>query len=186
MLANFNKARILTKYAVDPKSRKNQKNRCTTVKMALTNLKRSGFVFEFANAFIYCKRTKRSAAVFLMCIGYVQKAHCWIDKALWVLWRSKVPCHRGIERKKNSIINCVHTVGLRGNDDRIRNYTATSCDLHTAISTMLSASCAWPGRFPPEKARKSLQFPLIPHSPRQDQSERGGIKQGLRASMLPQ
>jgi hypothetical protein len=45
MLANFNKARILTKYAVNPKSRKNQKNRCTTVKMALTNLKRSGFVF---------------------------------------------------------------------------------------------------------------------------------------------
>jgi len=28
-----------------------------------------------------------------------EKPHCWIDKALWVLWRSKVPCHRGKERK---------------------------------------------------------------------------------------
>ena len=30
--------------------------------------------------------------------GIAQKAHSWIDEALWVLWRSKVPCHRGIER----------------------------------------------------------------------------------------
>jgi len=28
----------------------------------------------------------------------VQKAHSRIDEALWVLWRGKVPCHRGIER----------------------------------------------------------------------------------------
>ena len=45
LLTNFNKARILTKDAVNPKSRGNQKNRRTTVKMAVTNLKRSGFVF---------------------------------------------------------------------------------------------------------------------------------------------
>jgi hypothetical protein len=45
LLTNFNKARILTKYAVNPRSRGNQKNRCKTVKMALTSLKRSGFVF---------------------------------------------------------------------------------------------------------------------------------------------
>ncbi len=31
--------------------------------------------------------------------GGGEKPHCWIDKALWVLWRSKVPCRRGIERK---------------------------------------------------------------------------------------
>ena len=45
MLTNFNKARIITKDAVNPKSRGNQKNRCRTVKMAVTNLKRGGFVF---------------------------------------------------------------------------------------------------------------------------------------------
>jgi hypothetical protein len=45
LLTNFNKARILTKDAVNPKSRGNQKNRCITVKLAVTNLKRSGFVF---------------------------------------------------------------------------------------------------------------------------------------------
>ena len=33
--------------------------------------------------------------------GIAQKAHSWIDEALWVLWRVKVPCPRGIERKKD-------------------------------------------------------------------------------------
>jgi len=31
----------------------------------------------------------------------VWQAPCWIDKALWVLWRSKVPCPRGKERAKD-------------------------------------------------------------------------------------
>jgi hypothetical protein len=94
MLANFNKARILTKYAINPNSRKNQKNRCITVKMALTNLKRSGFVF-ITDDLIYKniehkprsaqsdqrkhkqKLIKRCAVVFLMSVGG-EKPHCWI------------------------------------------------------------------------------------------------------------
>ncbi len=56
--------------------------------------------------------TKQSDRCFFDAQGIVQKAHCRIDRALWVLWRSKVPCHRGIERQKNIIINCVHMVGF--------------------------------------------------------------------------
>jgi len=67
LLSNFNKAWVLPKHAVNPKSQGNQKNSCCSGKMALTNLKRSGFVFvntEFLLEKIL--NTKRSAAVFLM------------------------------------------------------------------------------------------------------------------------
>jgi len=103
MLTNFNKARILTKDAVNPKSRGNQKNRCTTVKMALTNLKRSGFVFITEDLILKNIEHKTKCRCFFDAREIVQKAHCWIDEALWVLWRSKVPCHRGIERKKKHL-----------------------------------------------------------------------------------
>ena len=45
LLTNFNKARILAKDAVNPRSRGNQKNSSSPDKYALKNLKRSGFVF---------------------------------------------------------------------------------------------------------------------------------------------
>ncbi len=45
--------------------------------------------------------------------GDCEKAHCWINKALWVLWRSKIPWLRGKERQMNIIINYVHTVGRK-------------------------------------------------------------------------
>jgi len=56
LLTNFNKTRILTKDAVNPKSQGNQKNSCTTVKIALTNLKRSGFVFIADNLIFFKKK----------------------------------------------------------------------------------------------------------------------------------
>jgi hypothetical protein len=49
LLTSFNKAQILPKNAVNPKGRGNQKNRCRMVKLAATNLKRSGFVFISTN-----------------------------------------------------------------------------------------------------------------------------------------
>jgi hypothetical protein len=45
LLGNFNRAQILTKDAVNPRSQENQKNSCSSGKLVLTNLKRSGFVF---------------------------------------------------------------------------------------------------------------------------------------------
>jgi hypothetical protein len=45
MLACFKISQPLAKNVVNPKSRGNQKNRCSPDKLALTNLKRSGFVF---------------------------------------------------------------------------------------------------------------------------------------------
>ncbi len=45
LLTNFNKAWILAKDAVNPKSQGDQKNSSSSDKLALTNLKRSGFVF---------------------------------------------------------------------------------------------------------------------------------------------
>jgi len=92
LLTNFNKARILTKYVVNPKSRGNQKNRCTIVKMALTNLKRSGFVFITDDLILKNIERKTKCHCFFDAREIAQKAHCWIEKALWVLWRSKVPC----------------------------------------------------------------------------------------------
>ncbi len=67
LLTHFNKARNLTKDAVNPKSRGNQKNSCSLGKLAAPNLKRSGFVFIF-DEFFFKKvlNTKQSAAVFLM------------------------------------------------------------------------------------------------------------------------
>jgi len=92
LLTNFNKARILTKDDVNPKSQGNQKNRCTKVKTALTNLKRSGFVFVTDDLILKNIEHKTKCRCFFDVYEIVQKAHCWIDKALWVLWRSKVPC----------------------------------------------------------------------------------------------
>jgi len=62
----------------------NQKNRSTKEKLALSNLKRSGFVFIFAEPLAYLFRTKRSAAVFLMSGGLV-KGTLGIDKHFWLL-----------------------------------------------------------------------------------------------------
>jgi len=45
MLARFNNTQVLPKGAVNPKSQRNQNDRCISGKLALTNLKRSGFVF---------------------------------------------------------------------------------------------------------------------------------------------
>jgi len=62
--------------------------------LAPTNLKRSGFVF-IADDLIFLKKNiehKTKCRCFFDARGIAQKAHCWIDKALWVLWRSKVPC----------------------------------------------------------------------------------------------
>jgi len=63
------KAQALPKNAVNPKVRRNQKNSCTREQIALTNLKRSGFVFLIIIRIIEGWNTKRSAAVFLMCVG---------------------------------------------------------------------------------------------------------------------
>jgi len=85
----FNKSTSL-KNAVNPRGLRNQKNSCTIEQIALKNLKRSGFVF-LINQVIEEWNTKRSAG-FFDALGIAQKAHSWIDKALWVLWRVKVPC----------------------------------------------------------------------------------------------
>jgi hypothetical protein len=45
MLGCLKDTRILPKDVVNPKSQGNQKNSCSSGKLALTNLKRSGFVF---------------------------------------------------------------------------------------------------------------------------------------------
>ncbi|ARS39392.1 hypothetical protein CA265_06885 [Sphingobacteriaceae bacterium GW460-11-11-14-LB5] len=83
MLTNFNKARVLTKYAVNPKSRKNQKNRCCLGQLVLTSLKRSGFVFTNDDLTFFKKKilnTKRSAAVFLMCMGLCKRLIAGLTK----------------------------------------------------------------------------------------------------------
>jgi hypothetical protein len=92
VLACFNNTQVLPKNAVNPKSRRNQKNRCSSGKLALTNLKRSGFVFIRNDLKFKNIEHKTKCRCFFDVGGFVQKAHCWIDKALWVLWRSKVPC----------------------------------------------------------------------------------------------
>ncbi|MBB6240080.1 hypothetical protein HDC90_004744 [Pedobacter sp. AK013] len=61
--------------------------------MVLPNLKRSGFVFLGVESKLSRElNTKQSAAVFLMSVGG-EGPHCRIDKALWVLWRSKMRQH---------------------------------------------------------------------------------------------
>jgi hypothetical protein len=45
LLACFNKLQVLPKNAVNRKGQENQKNRSCSLQLALTNLKRSGFVF---------------------------------------------------------------------------------------------------------------------------------------------
>ncbi|RLJ69522.1 hypothetical protein BCL90_5117 [Pedobacter alluvionis] len=45
LLACFNKLQVLPKNAVNPKGQGNQKNRISSLQLARTNLKRSGFVF---------------------------------------------------------------------------------------------------------------------------------------------
>ena len=63
------KAQALPKNAVNPRGRRNQKNSCTIEQIALTNLKRSGFVFLRIIQIKEEWNTKRSAAVFLMRVG---------------------------------------------------------------------------------------------------------------------
>ena len=63
------KAQALPKNAVNPKGRRNQKNSCTIERTALTNLKRSGFVFIMPVQIKEKSNTKRSAAFFLMRVG---------------------------------------------------------------------------------------------------------------------
>jgi len=79
--------------------------------LALTNLKRSGFVFITDDLILKNIEHKTKCRCFFDAREIVQKAHCWIDKALWVLWRSKVPCPRGRERKKSK---CVQTIFSKG------------------------------------------------------------------------
>ena len=45
MLGSLKEVQGIPKNAVNPKSQGNQKNRCSSRKLALTNLKRCGFVF---------------------------------------------------------------------------------------------------------------------------------------------
>jgi hypothetical protein len=94
MLTCFNNAQALPKNAVNPKGRRNQKNSCRKEQIALPNLKRSGFVFIDAKfkALISIEHKTKCRCFFDAC-RIVQKAHCWIDKALWVLWRSKMRQH---------------------------------------------------------------------------------------------
>ena len=63
------KAQALPKNAVNPRGWRNQKNSCTIEQIALTNLKRSGFVSLIIIQIIEGWNTKRSAAVFLMRMG---------------------------------------------------------------------------------------------------------------------
>jgi hypothetical protein len=60
--------------------------------MAVTNLKRSGFVFITDDLILQNIEHKTKCRCFFDACKTVQKAHCWIDEAFWVLWRSKVPC----------------------------------------------------------------------------------------------
>lgn len=46
-------------------------------------------------------------------------------------------------------------------------------------------SATWPGRFPPEKARKSLQFPSRSLQPEAGSKRERWTKQRVKASMLP-
>jgi len=81
LLSNFNQAWILTKYAVNPKSQGNQKNSCISGKLALTNLKRSGFVFIDDDLnFKKILNTKRSATIFLMRIGLCKRLIAGLTK----------------------------------------------------------------------------------------------------------
>ncbi|SDH39183.1 hypothetical protein SAMN05421827_12335 [Pedobacter terrae] len=81
LLTDFNKARILTKDAVNPKSQGNQKNSCSSGKLALTNLKRSGFVFINDNLnFKRILNTKQSDAVFLMRKGLCKRLIAGLTK----------------------------------------------------------------------------------------------------------
>jgi hypothetical protein len=106
LLTNFKKVQVLPKNSVNPKWQENQKNSCRIEQIVLPNLKRSGFVFISAESKLSRElNTKQSAAVFLMSVGG-EEPHCRIDKALWVLWRSKVPCpRRGKERKTTNFIS---------------------------------------------------------------------------------
>ena len=105
LLTNFNKVQALPKNSVNPKWQENQKNSCRIEQIVLPNLKRSGFVFISAESKLSRElNTKQSIAVFLMSVGG-EEPHCRIDKALWVLWRSKVPCLRGKERKTINFIS---------------------------------------------------------------------------------
>jgi hypothetical protein len=109
--ANINNTQILTKDAVNPKRLGNQKNSCSSGKLAVTNLKHSGFVF-INDGLSFLKNIEHitKCRYFFDAQGDCEKAHCWINKALWVLWRSKIPWLRGKERQMNIIINYVHTV----------------------------------------------------------------------------
>jgi hypothetical protein len=62
--AYVNKPQALPKSAVNPKGRRNQKNGCTILQMALPNLKRSGFVFISTNLIAKEHRTQNEVPLF--------------------------------------------------------------------------------------------------------------------------
>jgi len=69
LLACFNKLQVVPKNAVNPKGQENQKNRSSSLQLARTNLKRSGFVFVITEFKLKkALNTKQSASVFLMCM----------------------------------------------------------------------------------------------------------------------
>ena len=117
LLTNFNKAWILTKDAVNPKSLGNQKNKCTTVKTALTNLKRSGFVFITDNLILKNIEHKTKCRCFFDAHEIVQSLIAGLTKRFGYFGAPKyhAPRHRAITECR---INCVHTIGIRENNDR--------------------------------------------------------------------
>ena len=101
--ANFNKVWILTKDAVNPKGRENQKNSCISGKLALTNLKRSGFVFinDDLNFLKKILNTKRSAAVFLMRVRLCKRLIAGLAKRFGYFGAPKYHASRHRAKKIN-------------------------------------------------------------------------------------
>jgi len=75
---------FLLRTIVNPSACPIKKTEAEKERLTLPNLKRSGFVFIFAEPLVYHLRTKRSAAVFLMSEG-LRKGTSGIDKHFLLL-----------------------------------------------------------------------------------------------------